>query len=192
MVLHGSTLEGRASIQFIAAHHGTPSDFVSYVAIAPYFATADDSTTASLATLFPAMQQNIASMASAFQDFAHLGATHNIPIVAYEGGQSLVGTTNQAVRHLAQFDVRMHDTYLQYFTLWKQSFGNALFMNFSLAGILGLPEFTYQYGYWGAIASVRIDPATCGKGLPTLTGAESPTAEAVHCPKYQALAEQVP
>jgi hypothetical protein len=181
-----------ASLQFIAAHHGTPSDFVSYVAIAPYFATADDTTTGSLATIFPAMQQNIQSMAPALQDFARFGAASGIPIIGYEGGQSLVGTTNQTVKHLAQSDARMHQTYAQYLGLWKQTFGNALFMHFSLTGTLGLPEFTYQYGYWGSIASAQIDPATCGQNLPTLTGTEAPQSQTMFCPKYQALAEQVP
>jgi hypothetical protein len=57
---------------------------------------------------------------------------------------------------------------------------------------VGLPENIYQYGYWGSIASVLIDPTMCGKNLPTLTGTEMPTAVHGHCPKYQALAEQVP
>lgn len=181
-----------ASLQFIAAHYGDPKSYVAYVALAPYFATADDSTTGSLATLFPALAQDISGMTATLQDFAKLGAQYGIPIAAYEGGQSITGNTNLTVKHLAQFDARMHDTYAQYLGLWKQTFGGSLFMHFSLAGTLGLPENIYQYGFWGSIASVQIDPTTCGKNLPTLTGTEDPATEASHCPKYAALAEQVP
>jgi hypothetical protein len=181
-----------ASLQFIAAHYGDPKSYVAYVALAPYFQTADDTTTGSLATLFPALSQNITSMLPALQDFAKLGTQYGIAIAGYEGGQSITGNTNLTVKHLAQFDTRMHDTYVQYLGEWKQVFGDSLFMHFSLAGTLGLPENIYQYGFWGSIASVQIDPATCGKNLPTLAGTEDPKTEATHCPKYQALAEQVP
>ncbi len=181
-----------ASLTFISSKYGDPKSFVSYVAIAPYFATADDTTTGSLATIFPAMQQSITSQLAAMKDFAALGAQYGIPIAAYEGGQSLTGTTNQAIKHLAQLDVRMHDTYVQYLDFWKQNFGESLFMHFSLAGTLGLPENIYQYGFWGSIASAQIDPTACGENLPTLAGTEDPKTETSHCPKYAALAEQVP
>ncbi len=181
-----------ASLLFIAAHYGDPKSYVSYVALAPYFATADDTTTGSLATLFPALVQNITGMTSTLQDFAKLGAQYGVAIAGYEGGQSITGTTSLQVKHLAQYDTRMHDTYVQYLALWKQVFGESLFMHFSLAGTLGLPENIYQYGFWGSIASEQIDPTTCGANLPTLAGTEDPKTEAAHCPKYQALAEQVP
>ncbi|HEY1957028.1 MAG TPA: hypothetical protein VGH28_15520 [Polyangiaceae bacterium] len=180
------------SLTFIAANYGDPKNYVSYVAIAPYFATADDTTTGSLATLFPAMTQNFTSTASTMQDFVKLGAQYGIPIAAYEGGQSLTGTTNLTIKHLAQSDVRMHDTYVQYLQFWKTNFGSSLFMHFSLAGTLGLPENIYQYGFWGSIASTQVDPTTCGDNLPTLIGTEDPKTESSHCPKYRALAEQVP
>jgi hypothetical protein len=181
-----------ASLMFIAAHYGDPKSYVSYVALAPYFQTADDTTTGSLGALFPALDANITGMVPTFQDFAKLGTQYGIAIAGYEGGQSITGNTNLTVKHLAQFDTRMHDTYVQYLAQWKQVFGDSLFMHFSLAGTLGLPENIYQYGFWGSIASVQIDPTTCGKNLPTLTGSEDPKTEATHCPKYQALAEQVP
>jgi hypothetical protein len=86
----------------------------------------------------------------------------------------------------------MHDTYVQYLDWWKQSFGQSLFMHFSLAGDLGLPENIYQYGFWGSIASALIDPAKCGQGLMTLGGTEDPKTLTQYCPKYAALAERVP
>ena len=138
------------------------------------------------------MQQDFTSSLATMKDFAALSAQYGIPIAAYEVVQALTGTTNQAIKHLAQFDARMHDTYVQYLSFWKQNFGESLFMHFSLAGILGLPENIYQYGFLGSIASAQIDPATCGQNLPTLTGTEDPKTETSHCPKYAALAEQVP
>src|SRR5262249_49865614 len=80
-----------ASLQFIAAHYGDPKSYVAYVALAPYFQTADDTTTGSLATLFPALSQDITSMLPALQDFAQLGTQYGIAIAGYEGGQSITG-----------------------------------------------------------------------------------------------------
>jgi hypothetical protein len=181
-----------AGLAFIQANYGAPKDYVSYVAQAPYFQTADDTTTGSLSTLFPAMQANIASMDATYQDFAKLGAQYGIGIVAYEGGQSLTGTTNQTIKHLAQHDERMYETYKTYLSLWKKDFGQSLFMHFSLAGEPGLPENIYQYGFWGSIVGVLEDPAKCEPSLPMLTGTEAIASVVHHCPKYRALAEQVP
>jgi hypothetical protein len=181
-----------ASLTFVQANYGEPKDYVTYVAQAPYFATADDTTTGSLDTLFPAMQSNIASMDATFQDFAMLGTQYGIGIVAYEGGQSLSGTTNQPIKHLAQHDERMYEAYQSYLALWKNDFGESLFMHFSLAGDPGQPENIYQYGFWGSIIGVLEDPATCEANLPTLTGTEAIDTVVHHCPKYRALAEQVP
>jgi hypothetical protein len=179
-------------LQFVQANYGDPKNYVSYVAQAPYFSTADDTTTGSLETLFPALQANVTAMDATFQDFAKLGAQYGIGIVAYEGGQSLTGTTNQTIKHLAQHDERMYETYATYLALWKKDFGSSLFMHFSLAGEPGLPENIYQYGFWGSIIGVLEDPTTCEPNLPMLTGTEAIASVVHHCPKYRALAEQVP
>jgi hypothetical protein len=179
-------------LQFIKANYGDPKQFVSYVAQAPYFATANDTTTGSLSTLFPALQAAVAGMDATFQDFAKLGAQYGIGIVAYEGGQSLTGTTNQPIKHLAQHDERMYEAYKAYLALWQKDFGKSLFMHFSLAGEPGLPENIYQYGFWSSIIGVLEDPATCEPNLPMLTGTETIASVVHHCPKYRALAEQVP
>lgn len=178
-------------LQFIKAKYGDPKTYVSYVAHAPYFSP-DDAQTGALSTLFTSAQANIASMDSVFQDFAKLTTSYGLKIAAYEGGQGLSGTTNQPIKHLAQHDERMYETYLQYFALWKKDFGDALFMHFDLAGDPGLPENIYQYGYWGSIIGVMENPATCEPNLPTLTGTEAIPSVVHHCPKYRALAEQVP
>jgi hypothetical protein len=179
-------------LTFIQKNYGTPSKYVSYVALAPYFSTADDTTTGSLSTIFPAMVTNIMSMSTAFQGFAMLSKQYGIAIAAYEGGQGLSGTTNETIKHLAQFDVRMNQTYETYLKFWQQNFGNSLFMHFTLAGTPGLPENIYQYGFWGALPGVDENLATCGKNLPMLTGSEMISSLLGYCPKYAALASHVP
>jgi hypothetical protein len=177
-------------LQFIKANYGDPKTIVSYVAMAPYFSP-DDAQTGALDTLFTSADAAIASMDATFQQFAMLGSAYGLQIAGYEGGQGISGTTNQPIKHLAQHDVRMHDAYVQYFTLWKKDFGDSLFMHFDLAGDPGLPENIYQYGFWGSIIGVLEDPTTCGPNLPMLTGTEAIPSVVHHCPKYQALLEQV-
>jgi hypothetical protein len=179
-------------LQFIQSNYGDPKKYVSYVAQAPYFNTPDDTSTGALGTLFTALDANIAGMDATFKDFAKLGAQYGLPIVAYEGGQSLTGTTNQSFKHLAQHDERMYEAYKSYLALWKQDFGTSLFMHFSLAGTPGEPENIFQYGYWGSIGGVLEDLSMCEPNLPTLTGSETIASVVHHCPKYRALAEQVP
>jgi hypothetical protein len=178
-------------LQFIKANYGDPKTYVSYVAQAPYFSV-DDTDTGTLDTLFTNLDSTIAAMDATFQDFKMLGASYGVTIAGYEGGQGLSGTTNQPIKHLAQHDVRMHDAYVDFFTLWKKDFGESLFMHFDLAGEPGLPETIYQYGFWGSIIGVMEDPATCEPNLPTLTGTETIASVVHHCPKYAALSEQVP
>ena len=178
-------------LQFIQANVGNPSDYVRYVAIAPYVSP-DDAQTGSLVTLFPSLETNITSMDSVFQDFARLVAADGIQMSAYEGGQGISGNTNIMIKYLAEHDARMHTAYLDLFTLWKMRFGDALFMHFDLAGTPGLPQNTWQYGFWGSIDGVMVDTSTCGQGLSMLTDTTTMSAAAQWCPKYQALAEQVP
>jgi len=179
-------------LSFIQANYGPPGKYVSYVALAPYFATADDTTTGSLDALFPALQTSITSMDAVFQDFAKVGTQYGVAIAAYEGGQSLTGTTNESIKHLAQFDARMYQVYGQYLTFWTQHFGPSIFMNFTLAGTPGVPENIFQYGFWGALPGVAENPSSCGKNLPTLIGTETVASVTQYCPKYQALADEVP
>ncbi|MBS2032375.1 MAG: hypothetical protein JST54_31055 [Deltaproteobacteria bacterium] len=179
------------ALQFIQANYGDPKTIVSYVATAPYFAP-DDSQTGDMGSLFAGCTSNIQSYDSMFTDFENLTTQYQIKMAAYEGGQSLTGTTNQQLKHLAQHDERMYETYLTYLSFWKSHFGEALFMHFSLAGTPGIPENIFQYGYWGSIGGVLVDTSTCGNNLPTLTGSESISSETQYCPKYRALREQVP
>jgi hypothetical protein len=179
-------------LSFIKTNYGTPSTYVSYVAMAPYFGPPDDTSTGALGTLFTAVDANITGMDATFQQFAMMATQYGVKMAAYEGGQGLSGATNQTIKHLAQHDARMYAAYQTYLTLWKKDFGTALFMHFNLAGDPGLPENIYQYGFWGSIIGVMEDTATCEPGLPTLTGTETIASVVHHCPKYRALAETVP
>lgn len=179
------------ALRFIKDHYGEPKDYVSYVAHAPYFGPADGKTS-SLADIFSSSTENIDGMAANFADFKKLGTEWGVGIVAYEGGQGISGNDNLAIKHLAQHDKRMYDTYLHYFDLWKKTYGDSLFMHFTLAGTPNIPEFVFQYGFWGSIAGVMEDTSKCGSDLPTLTGTEPIDSVSHKCPKYRALMEQVP
>ena len=86
----------------------------------------------------------------------------------------------------------MYDTYQRFFGLWQKHFGKAPFMHFVLAGSPGVEEQIFQYGFWGSLQGIREDTTTCVQNIPILTGSEA-LADVVHfCPKYRALAEQVP
>lgn len=176
-------------LRFIRANHGEPKDYVAYIAQAPYFGP-EEAETNSLPALFASANANVQQMHATFLDFAKLATEYGIASAAYEGGQGMTGTTNQTIKHLAQHDQRMYDAYTAYYALWKQDLGEALFCHFTLAETPNIPDFVYQYGYWGSIISIDEDPAACGPDLPTLAGTESVASVVHHCPKYRALAEQ--
>lgn len=172
-------------LRFVAAKYGAPKAEIAYIAQAPYW-NVDDAMTGSLDELYNAAASNIASQQATYADFAKLGADDGIAIAAYEGGQGLSGTTNQQVKHLIQHDDRMRDLYEQYFAAWRTSFGDALFCHFDLAGSPGVPDFVFQYGYWGAMIST-LEPTSCTQNIVKLTGSEA-IADVVHaCPKYRVL-----
>jgi hypothetical protein len=183
---------GDEGLSFIKTNYGDAKTYVTYAALAPYFATPDDTTTGSLSTLFPALQTAATSTGATFQDFVTLGTTYSVSIAAYEGGQGITGTTNELIKHLAQFDARMNTTYTQYLAFWQHYFGNSLFMHFYLAGVPGLPESFFQYGFWGSLPGVAEDLQTCGQNLPMLTGTGTIASVSQYCPKYAALAAHVP
>jgi hypothetical protein len=179
------------ALRFIKDHYGNPKDQITYVAHAPYFGPAEEKTT-SLTDIFASATENIDGMATNFADFKKLGTEWSVGVVAYEGGQGISGDKNLPIKHLSQHDKRMYDAYLHYFDLWKKTYGDSLFMHFTLAGTPNIPEFVFQYGFWGSIAGTMEDTSKCGADLPTLTGTE-PIDSVVHkCPKYRALMEQVP
>lgn len=86
--------------------------------------------------------------------YANLAKTKGLTLLAYEGGQHLVGIgtvqNDESVNNLfitANRDPRMGDLYLQSLRNWRDSGGN-LFMNYSSVGQYG------RYGSWGALENM--------------------------------------
>ncbi len=87
--------------------------------------------------------------------YATLAKEKNLQLVAYEGGQHLVGFSgvenNQAIDNLfrqANRDPRMGAIYTEYITKWNQ-LGGGLFVNFNDIST------NSQWGSWGALESVN-------------------------------------
>ena len=75
-----------------------------------------------------------------------------LPLVAYEGGQTLVDYSHsdlvlQNLYATANRDPRMGTAYTNFFNGWK-SLGGTLFVNFTLSGIYS------QWGYWSLLENI--------------------------------------
>ena len=75
-----------------------------------------------------------------------------LPLVAYEGGQTLVDYSHsdlvlQNLYATANRDPRMGTAYTNFFNGWK-SLGGTLFVNFTLAGVYS------QWGYWSLLENI--------------------------------------
>lgn len=82
--------------------------------------------------------------------------SHSVELIAYEGGQHLVGiggvVNNQAITNLftnANRDPRMGQAYSQYFTEWRNR-GGCLFANYTLVQ----REYN-QHGSWGILEYIN-------------------------------------
>ena len=87
----------------------------------------------------------------------HIASERNLPLIAYEGGQHLVGNggeeNNQALTNLfiaANRDRRMYDAYLNYLNQWKTA-GGTLFMHWLDIGMYS------KWGSWGTLEHVEQD-----------------------------------
>ncbi len=139
---------------FITAAYGPVSNFADYFAVAPYFDVTDDSFTASVNSIFanftnpvldfnPSTGSSIASYLKADLNMANL---HNLPVIAYEGGQGLAGASNLASKTAAQTDPRMYTMYQRYYSIWDQVIGkDHLFNHYGYIG------GSSQWGSWGLI-----------------------------------------
>jgi hypothetical protein len=94
-----------------------------------------------------------------------LAQKRNLRMLAYEGGQHLVGVKkvvgNQAITDLftaANKDPRMYDLYTDYLNKWKSS-GGELLMQFSSAGSYG------KWGSWGALEYINQNDSPKYKAL---------------------------
>ena len=93
----------------------------------------------------------LAQSAQWVAQYANLAKSYGLTLLAYEGGQSLVGMgsfqNNQALTNLfvsANRDPRMGDTYLKMLANWHDA-GGGLFMQYASVGQYG------RYGSWGAL-----------------------------------------
>ena len=91
------------------------------------------------------------------ENYAELAEQENLKLVAYEGGQSLVGKkgveNNRAITNLfvqANRDSRMGDVYRDYLERWSELDGG-LFLNFSDVG------HSNKWGSWGTLEHVFDD-----------------------------------
>jgi PA14 domain len=89
------------------------------------------------------------------QQYADLAKSRTLRLLAYEGGQHLVGVGNAANNPQltslfvsANRDPRMGDIYRQYLNHWRDITGGDLFVNFSTMGQYG------RYGSWGALENM--------------------------------------
>jgi len=167
----------------------SPDTVISQIAIAPYFAPESDSHTTTLDAIFSNVKDVLQNNTTAYiRDTFAVSTKYKIPLAAYEGGQHITGDTNRNVKQLAQYDIRMSDAYKSYLKIWRQESGNGLFGHYSMAGGIFTADWGLQYGYWGAIESIRLDPAVCSKNLPVLASSASYVPlRGKHCPKWEAL-----
>jgi hypothetical protein len=132
---------------------------IDAVAIAPYFGgytgdpkTMDRFSTMKLEQLFAELKETALPEATTWIR-AQKGACdkHQLPLIAYEGGQSLVGfngaENNEALSALfdaANRDPRMRESYVSYLAAW-QTEGGKLFCHFNNCAADG------KWGRWGAV-----------------------------------------
>ncbi len=139
---------------------GTVAENVDAFAVAPYFGYAVPDTLTVDQLFTEIMSGGVVSggypggMIKQTLDFAatnySLAQTAGLPLVAYEGGQSLVSisdTTLQALYAAANRDPRMGTAYTTFLSGWK-NLGGGMFNNFT-----DIQQYS-QWGYWGALENV--------------------------------------
>jgi len=107
------------------------------------------------------------------QNYVELAEQEQLQLLAYEGGQHLVGhggvENNQAITNLlieANRDPRMGEIYREYLTQW-QELGGGLFMNFSDIGQVS------KWGSWGALEYLNQDSSPKYEALLDLISSSS-------------------
>jgi hypothetical protein len=124
----------------------------SALAVAPYIDNdGTDAAALPIATLTPdqffdgVMNTILPAKRTHMQQMVAYAQGKSLPLIAYEGGQSFVGSGTQAVNYYvaANQNPRMKGVYLQYLRDWF-AVGGGLFMHYSSCGLGG------QYGSWGA------------------------------------------
>jgi hypothetical protein len=140
------------------------------LAIAPYFGhdlgspkTAGATVAGGLDGVFRRCREDIAANLATLQQHAKLARAHGLALIAYEGGQHLVGfhsaENDAALTELLQAanrDPRMRELYLADQENWRAA-GGRLFAFFTS---VGLPS---KWGSWGLLEWSDQDPATAPK-----------------------------
>ena len=163
---HAAAMKG---LGYIRTRFGDTSG-LDAVAIAPYFGvlatpeTAGKYTAMTLDDLFTHMRNEVSRlMPQIVKDYRSLADTYGLSLVAYEGGQHMVGSRgaqhNDALKdlfHAFNRDPRIKQLYLDYLGLWKQA-GGQLFLHFSDVSTWG------KFGSWGALEYVAQPRAAAPK-----------------------------
>ena len=141
------------------------------LAIAPYFGCEYGSPDNEAATQAMSVDQLFASLNATemptiytcMQANANLATKYGLELVAYEGGQSLIGyygvennDTITALFNAANRDPRMGQVYTNYLNTWK-SYGGGIFIHY--LNCLN----NSKWGYWGTLEWLDQDPGTAPK-----------------------------
>jgi hypothetical protein len=150
--------------------HEKASEYADALAIAPYFGVdlgkPENAAEVLRGSLHGILAQCRIDMARRHQDVARhaaLAGRHGLQLIAYEGGQHLVGTgsavNNEALTALfiaANRDYRMKQLYLENLQGWKKA-GGGMFAVFASMGPYG------KWGSWGLLENRAQDPARAPK-----------------------------
>jgi hypothetical protein len=150
VVLAGQTVNTYflgTALSYLKNKYGSVSA-VSGIAIAPYFGYdlgSADVNGASIDSLFNALGNQLNNdTIPGINAHKNLAAQYGLPLMAYEGGQHLFGTTNQSTKNAMQADPRMGTLTKQLLDTWFNAGGT----NFCY--YLFMDAYS-QYGYWGLL-----------------------------------------
>jgi hypothetical protein len=134
----------REQLAFIRANHEEPKNLIHGYAVAPYFAPADGGDSGDITTILNNCQPDINGQPANFAKLKTMCNEYGIQLLAYEGGQHIVGNpdVNVANKTGANRDARMGPLYSTYLNNWKAN-GGGLFMIFSSTGPYS------KWGSWG-------------------------------------------
>ena len=121
-----------SGFDFANSVYGPVANYFDYFGVAPYFVVSNEAHTDSLDNLFadiesvslnpdPTTPSSIANYLT--QDLAMANKYH-MPVITYEGGESITGFNNVQVKTAAQHDPRMYDMYQKYLAIWNQIIGH--------------------------------------------------------------------
>jgi hypothetical protein len=137
-----------------AGHAPCSGHGIGAVAISPYlFVTPQASwnlaADGGLSQLFAAITESLRDVSAGEAQYKAALARYNLPYLAYEGGQSLVGAATPAMQKLfvaANRDPRMQTVYATLLNNWKTNGGQL----FAIYASIYAPS---AYGEWGALES---------------------------------------